>query len=293
MRALQRYLHSNFNIDENTSATIIITISIFIAGIVIQQILSMSSGIIKRKRIRKLFAINVKNFVNEVKKQEEAYLKTSESFKFETGLIFSFTRSPIFSHKSILEMGYQISYESFFYGIENIFKFKRDKKLKAFRTIWSSVHSVDYWHDKTFTEINKFQEKTDEFNNRWNNAIGSHRQFIDSIMAEVNGQLLQKELGVYLKEVDKIHLNWQNLPNRTRPDILNKNLIIPLRILNRKHQNNISLKMNDNLLAAGIEFQNKRNLFNAQKDLFSNYARSFRLNYRLTRISIKILNNFC
>lgn len=293
MKELQCYLKNNFKIDENTSATIIITLSIFIAGILIQQGLSISAGYIKRKRIRKLFEINVKNFVVEVKIQEKAYRTTADSFKFETGLVYAFTRATIFSHHSIKEIGYQNSYEAFFHGVENIFMFKRNKKLTAFSKIWSSVNSIDYWHDRTFADIHKFQEKLDEYNSRWNSAIEKHRQFVESIMAQVNGQLIEKELGTYLTEVDRIQTIWQNLPERTRPDILNKNLIIPLRVLNRKNQNDISRKMNENLLAASIEFQNKRNLLKAQRELFFHFARSFRMNYRFSTIAIKIVNGCC
>lgn len=290
MTAFQKYLELNYGIDANTTATIFITIFIFFIGLVVQQMIVIYNSYNERRKTRKIFKISLKSFVKQVKKQADEYQKTSQTFTFDKESNFEFNRASISTISSLNNLGFQRTYEAYFFGIENMFKCHLDFKLKAFNKIWDAVKSVEYWHDKSFQDVSDFINKYNTFNERRNRAVDNHRRYFEPIMTSISGKTVPKNLGLYLRDADQIHFDWQNYPNRTRPNVVHKQLITRLRILNRENQDlDVANVMNNNLLEASMEFQNQHNLLKAQKIQFVSYGRMFRLYSRIAKKTIEIL----
>lgn len=290
LNIIQKYLESVFEIDANTSATILITLSIFIIGISIQQLLLLFSKFIERRKTRKIFKISLTGFIKQVKKQSEGYNETAKSFTFDEQTNFEFTRATIYTLSSLNSIGYQKTYEAFFTGFENIWKCNLNLKLKAFNKVWDSIKSVEFWHQKSFEDLSDFIDKYNDLNEKRNIAIENHRRFFESIITEINNKSVPAKVGLYIQDVDRIHVDWQKLKNRTRPNIIHRYLIIKLRIINRKNSNiKIVNRMNENLLDATKEYQNQRNLLKTQKDQFENYSMNFKLFYRLSSKAKNVL----
>lgn len=290
MTNLQAYLEKSYGIDPNTSATIFITLFIFLVGIVIQQSLSFFGKYMQRRKTRKIFKISLKGFISQVEKQSKEYNKTAQSLSFDKENKFEFKRATIATLSILNDIGYQQTYEAFFFGLENFFKFKVDLKLKAFNKIWDSIKSVEFWHDNSFGEVTQFMDKYNNFNEKRNNATENHRKFFEDIMLSHIGQKDPERIGIYLQAAQRIHTQWQNYPNRTRPNIIHKQLIVRLRILNKKNQDiNIANRMNDDLLEASLWFQNQNSLLKAHRNQFVIYSRIFRMYYRLCKKANEIL----
>lgn len=294
MTGIQKYLECNYGVDSNTSATLIITLFVFLLGVAFQYALNSFTKYSERRRVRKTFLVGLSEFSNQVKKQSEQYHKSSLTFTFDKETNFEFNRATISTIGSLIDLQYNRTYEAFFFGFENLIKFNSKRKFEAFNKIWDSIKSVEFWHEKSFQDVNYFIEKYNDLNERRNEAINAHRLFFEPIMTQMDGQTVPGNIGRYMQAADQVHVDWQNKPNRTRPNIVHRNLVIRLRILNRKNQNlPIANRMNDNLLTATMEYQSQRNFLRAQKEQMENYERSFRHYYRLVNAGISILKNYC
>ncbi len=290
MSKIQEILNHQFNIDYNTSATILITLIIFFLGLILQRILSMYIDFIKRKRIKEAFEIALKVHINQIKKQSKGYLDVSNSIKFDVHERIEYTHVTIFSANSFENIGYQQTFEAYFSGIENLFKFNRKLKLKAFTKIWESIRSIDKWHTKSLTDMDVFLEKVNSYNEKRNDALDNHRKLIDMIKLQYNEKNVPLRLGEYIIKLDEIHTNWQKLMNPAQPDIVHKKLVIPTRELNQRYDDlELAVKMNDSLLIATMEYKNQERLINAYIDQFFKYSISFKMYYNLTKTGMKIL----
>lgn len=291
---IRESIMTSLDIDPDTFATIFITLFVFIVGLIIQQLIVFYNSYIQRKRTRKVFELSLDSFINQAKKQSEEYIKTSQTFSFEKETRLYFSPVTISSISLLNELGYQKAYEAYFFGFENLFKLKFDLKIKTFNKIWHSIKHVEFWREQSFKDTRYLESKLHELNNRRILAIDNLRKFRESVSIELHGkripQDIPEELGRYIQAVDEITVNYQNLPNARRADIVHQNLILPLMTLNRSYNSQniegrelmeLIARMGDNLLKASREFQNMEIFLMAQKNQFETYSKSFRRDYRL------------
>lgn len=290
MKLLQDYLLSNFDINPNTSATIIISLLVFFMGIAFQRLIALYIGYNRRSKVRQIFFIALKNIIDQLIDQSEGYLKSSKSFSFEKEFNFTIIRASLFSASSLQSLGYEKTYEALFTGVENFFSCNQRVRLKAFNKVWQTVKAVEFWHDHSFSDINRFNDRYNSLNERRGNALEEHRKLVENILIPLQGKLLPEIEGKYLQKVDDIHFEWQKIPDRTRPDITHRQLVLKLRILNRKNSSiPLANKMNANLLEASILYMDQSSLLKAKRDQFHAFYRSFRYYSRICKVSGKIL----
>ena len=290
---MQEYLMREFGIDENTSATIVITLLIAALGIAINLVYQFSSKLIKRWQRRRIFFISVKRYSHQISKQAIGYSQTADKFTFENQEGFGFTRTDLFPSQVLSDLGYKETYEACFSGIENTLKCKNKLRLKAFNKIWECVHSTDYLHNKSFDGMDKFIEQYNTTNTARNVALTAHQKYWEPIILATDGETVERNIGTYLQGCDRVHVEWQNTEKRTRPDIVQRKLVLPLRIHNRKYKaQEIAQVMNYNLLTASAEYENQRTLLRGNKRQFKIYACTFRYWGRVTSKSSKILKCF-
>jgi hypothetical protein len=195
---------------------------------------------------------------------------------FRTKSPFEYKVGDFYNLSSFSEIGYHKTYEAHFNGIENLFKCKREKKLELFNKSWEIIHSINEWRERSSSSLKDFEANCNRLNERRNDAIEEHRKLIDRLISSVNGKNIPQPIAEYIHEVDEIHINWQNTEDRTRPDILHRRLVLPLRILNRKNTEiPLAIRMNDNLMKVTMEYQNQSNLLRSYKKQFFRYYALF------------------
>lgn len=286
---IQEKLIEWFNIDPNTSATIIISLSVFIVGFLFQQLFQSISFYIQRKRTRNIFEIVVKKFIEQVNVQSKVYSKSAKTFVFDRDTSFQFRKATIFTSQSVNQIGYQNIYNAYFSGFENLIKFNKTLKLKAFNKIWSCIISVDFWLDKSFKGVDMFPSKYNGFNDNRAEALENYRKFLDPLMASFDGKEIPKGVAIYISEIDRINIEWQKSRNRLRPDKIHRKLILPLRIYNRKNINPISVEMNSFLLDATRHYINQSYILKMEKLQQETYSKSFNFYSKISSKAIDIL----
>ncbi len=300
MNSIIQYISCNYGIKNDTAATITITLFVFVTGFLINAILKNIGNYFERKKTKRIFEIALESFLKQIEKQSEAFLKSSESFTFKNEGNFVSKRIQILPLSSISEIGYKNTYEAYFLNIRSniLFVFCKKKmnlKLEAFNKIWEAIHSIEFWHNKSFENMDFFNTTYNLHNERRNDAIENYRLYFEKMMTATkqNAQNVSQEIIDYVKKVDNITADWHNLPKATNELVAHEKLIMPLRELNRKNQNLfLANEMNGILLKATQEFKNQQNLlatfkeqFKSSSDLFSNYHKS-------TLKSLKMLKPF-
>lgn len=277
---LQKYIMDSFNINETTSATIIITLFVFITGILIQQIIKGVDGYIVRYRTRNLFGIAIKSLVRVTSDYSKGFAKTANSFGFDHGYKFSFNIPTVYLLKTFENIGYKSIYDAYFSGIENWPRPNKSKALQAFNAVWEAIVSADFWQGKIAGEVSQYMDNYNRFNTDRNEAIETLRSKIQLFDIEVENGIIKDSLAAHVKELVGIFMTWANQPGDpdeiSNPKNIQENLIEPMREVNRSYPNDsISLEVTPLLHLAQHHFQNTKKLLQITKEQYDYYTKLF------------------
>ncbi len=295
MNSLQDIIKTVFNIDENTSATIIITLFVFVVGIIIHSSIRIVSKYMKRINIRKMFLLNLHDLQKKSNHQAEKYKATASQFDFNHTGNFALYRIDISQLEILKEIGYTNSYNAFFSGIENIYRLKNIYR-KAFTKMWEAVFALKYWQEKS-EDLTFFNKTYASHMEKRNQSLKPYHQLIDSSVTDkANLNNPDQNIVSYFKRVNSIHYEWQQLetPYRERVDVHHQNVVLKHRKLNMEYQRlNIPILniTNTYLLEASSHFTNLSNLLKTYKEMYNSFSLTFRKHSRLINKGRRILNN--
>jgi len=292
MKSIQTYLDSILNVDSNTSATILITLTVFFLGLILQIASKAITKCIERNRTRKMVTTLAKELSREVDKQSKFYLKSSKTFVFSNKDFFAFKQLTISSYSSIKNVGFQNIYYSFFLGFENWIKVKKSTKFKAFNRIWNIVVFIEDRHEKILNETNSFIIEFNKLTEKRNELLAGLRKLYDveisNSVNKENPELLLK----FEKEVKHIVVTWQKIENNTQLDIINSELVLKLKALNEKYPRlKLTTTTSEYLLKIRNVYNNQETILRMRKEVLVENYYSFRKLSKVCLKSIKILNN--
>lgn len=275
---IQEWVVSTFGIDRNTSATILITLFVFVAGLFITLLFdAVKAGMIRRMR-RRIVLLNIKDFIKEVGVQSGSYQKFQMQVTAMGDKTLAFLRSDISQISALKEVGYENMFSAFFPG----FGFLNSKmRLRAFSKLWQIIEVISYWQARSFKDYEDFLIQYNQFNDKRNEALSGYLRFIEPILLEAHGQMIDATLSSFLNKVQAIHSNWQKQKSRRVPGIAHTTLVRPLLDLNKEYKNSIVLEMNRFLLASSLHYENIKNLKQNTADQFFFYFILFKAKRKL------------
>lgn len=284
-------VRNTFDVDPNTFATIVITISIFIIGYILNFIADLIKSHVERKNTKRIFRIAIEKHIRDIRKQERAFDKTLDSLTFENRSNFKFVYHVMASKDLFWNFGFQKTYEAYFSGPGNLFRCKKIKKLSAFNNIWNSIESNSYWHKQ-------FESRHDEFimhynlsNEKRNDAIDGYRKYLQEVNSVLEGKTIENELSQYLIRVLKIHSDWTRLQDRTSPPICHRNLVLKNRILYKKfYMIGQAFKINDYFLDATTHYIDQVNRIKNERQQIDIYRKLFKYNAKLLEVCLLRIN---
>lgn len=291
IKSIHIFLQDYFGVNQDTSATIITTLLVFIVGFILTVLSRAILAYLKRRSTRLLILNFITNYCDQIENQSKGFAKSSEQFRFKdksnyTMRIRAFTQ---------LDLGNSQVFEAFFTGIENIVckKESRNLKRKAFNKIWEILSSVEFWSKRSIDDLKLFNERNDNHQDLRNAAIDQHRRLFERVMIETQNQTTNsKDFFEYLTLYDKVISDYQKLPNLTFPKVAHENLVLPLRKLNSSYGKMgflIALDLNDPLMTASHQYDNLENLLNEFRKLFLDRSWQFRGYRRYLQKSVAIL----
>lgn len=284
METLQNLIIKYFNADENTSATIIITISIFFIGVLFQ----FGSSQVKKyfiKRVRRnTFKEIVRNLSIVIKKQAENYSKTSKSFSIETLGNFYLTKNVLGHIDSFNQFDYNQVYESFLYRINC----KPQNTRKLISKIYEHVKVSNVIDVKFDKDIDTFLEKINSYEHHWFENTETARKIIVELsdyVSQKGTKYFQADYIRYIKSMTQLFADWKLFENRTDIFICYTNLIKPLLDIN-KAKTDCNRNLIDSLLAAENDYENIVRLLDLYSRHFNNYSFSYKCSAKILELSI-------
>lgn len=290
MSDIINFINDLFGIESRTTAPIIITLLVFLTGQIIISLKAFWIGIIKRRTTRKLFIEIIREAIKKSRKQEKIFIEISEFVEFDRISDISLTRMQFYGLKFFDDVGFNLVYQSYFFGIENLtlFNSKRSKS-KAFYKCIDVLKSVDFWTNASYVKIEELLNSYNEYGQERNHALTNLESLVEKLITNFidNPKFHEDE---YLAELSGINASYQKLKN-TKPHIVHEKLIVPLTNLNIQFKaNDDILLMNRYLRQASLQYLNMNKVLKTiRKQLFL-YSSSFRYNYRVLEKSFETLN---
>ena len=288
MKNFIEYINNLFGIDNQTSATIIITLSVFILGFLMTGLFNSIKTEIKRNSTRKFFKDLLREIARTADKQSRYFQDFSKILNIEHEGQFVLKSTPINLLDNIQKLSLENISDACHNGIRNPFTNKI--RRKAFNKIWLHISSLAFWEERQVYELEKFINKFNEHENKRNEELENWRKISDQMMHPTNTQSIPAQAKPYYEEYDRIVYKWQTEGQITHYKKVQDELVDPLRELNRKYKDlPYTLLLNSPLLGVTNSYNNLKTTL----DVYSNQYRSQYITYkaasRVISKSIKII----
>jgi hypothetical protein len=288
---MQEFIEKLFNIGHDASATIIITILVFVLGYIITGIGRIISNFIRRAAVRKLFLENIKSLNVSIREQERIYKVMADAFYIHKDPSWDTFKVELFQIAVFKEISYKETFQAFFTGIENVFSCKKKIKRKAFNKLWENVASAELWTNKAFNDFTPTLEKYNSYDTARAEAITTMRKAWEkAFSAGAKGQLPPNELEYYTK-MGEITLDYKIIPTqeRTKPFVTHRKLVLRMRILSKKYAPISNRDLNDAAMEASYQYANMRNILNVVREQYLIYKHLLRSVHKTNDTIISIL----
>ena len=286
MTQLQCWLKDVFGIDENTSATIIITIFVFGAGVGFSLLLDFFRAWYRRKMLQKVILMNIQDFIKGLTRQSKSYHSTALQFEMDSKTLLQTTRVELPQISIIKEIGYDETYQAFFYGFYNFNVCLRKLKRKSFQKIWETIQMVSFWQERALSDFDSFLSRYNTYNEMRNRAVSNLR---DQLMALSNTQstVIPKEL---FDAFNTVLLNWEKQEERTMPKIFHEKYTLPMLEICIKYSSIQQLNVIvSSLHEESWHYFNIVQLEQIKSKQFRHYGNLFKARAQLLKVVLKIL----
>lgn len=285
------FLKTTFNIDNNTSATLIVTLSVFILGFIITGLSKSLIAYRYRRNYRKLFKEMIKEIADGTKKQSINFKKLIETLSIENDGYFKLKKQNINLLNNFNQIPFDTFYSAYFKGIENICK---RKKLIAFNKTFGFTDSLSRNESQSITELNNCIINFNKYADKWNDSTENVRLSIENIRLTLDGKDVPSYIGEFFQAIDTIVFDWQKIKNRNQYHVAYSQLIRPMLNLYDKNEYNdivkISKMLLDSLMDSEYHYQSMCRSLEFYRLLFSNFEYQYKFTNRILNKINMILN---
>ncbi len=282
------YIKETFNTDNNTAATIFITLFVFITGFLLNELRKWVSKLLEYRNYKKLFKDIIQEISRTTQNQSEYFKEFYPQLTIKYRQVYHLKSRTITHLESFDKLHLPLLHASYFHWWINICgKFRR----KAFNMVINSIALLNELEYSYPNEMEKFMNIYNKYEDIWNENVNLLRQIHDEIISDTQGKSVQGEYNEYLKDMDLLWVKWQKNENRVNYDVLKETLLIPLLELNRDHPKiKIGTIMNNYILMALNSYDNMIAWLKVNQKKFQILSFNYRAISIKTRTAIKILN---
>ncbi|GEM_PF-5361893 len=199
-------------------------------------------------------------------------------------------KTEFYQFEQLKDIGYSNFYAAYFDGLENRLKIKKETlRSKALTSCWASLKKLEFWNGEGYSKINEIGERFNSYDQERKLHLSNFIKITDEILRVHNGKTVDGRTGEYLTKFFDIHLTWRKTMDR-RAHIVHRNLVLPIRILNRKYQDvSITSSQSESLSSASFNYDGMRLALKKGRQQFSLYSANARYFYRTLERILKIL----
>lgn len=290
---IQKFLELLFHTDNNTSATIIITITVFALGYFLTSLEKSLSRNSLRKANRKLFIKNLETLISSLKQRREVLKEQLKQLDINTFTVVPIGKIQFFQIAILNSMTHKGSFECFFDGLKNMFRSPKNKELrnKAFVKVWENMANIDFWENTTYEQMKPIQSEINRMNETMGKPLKEMRILYTELLTRLSDPLIQPIEKQFLIELQSIIDTWGNQKNREHAHTVNEYLSKKIKILCSKYDLIPSARQLRNYsMDASYWYGNIEIINQSLQKTLKDYDHSLKYFMRSTKVIIRILN---
>ncbi|WPO77326.1 hypothetical protein [Flavobacterium sp. KACC 22761] len=290
---IQKLIENLFQIDSNTSATIIITIIVFGLGYAFSSCGKAINNYYLRKANRKLFIKNLETLIASLKKRREVIKIQLGHLNIKTFSAVPIGKIQFFQIAILNSMTHKDSFECFFSGFENIFYWNKEKRLrnKCFIKVWENMANIEFWENSIYESMKLAQEEINRMNEIMGNHLRDMRILFTELLTQLNDPTTKPDEKQFLTEVKSIVDLWASQQNIDHGQTVNEYLSKKFILLNSKYGAIPSArKLIQHSIDASYWYGNIVLINQSLQNTLENHDISMRYFMRSTKVIIKTLN---
>lgn len=289
---------SYLGISNDITATICVTIVVFLFGVVVNIIIHNFRNYKERSIHRKISKINHKLLIDGLRKEAKNLKCFSNQLIIDHHGSYSYMSIDLPYVIILKKIGYANLYKAYFTGIENFFSMWRRSKIDAFNDLWLTAEFLSIHHINSRIKGEKYIELNGKYNELRNFEVQKAQDLLEEFRIRFNRQLESSEpLAVFYTKREKIMKKYKDTPNNTLPRKTNEylNQILELNrnnvsLLTRYNSDTNPVELNSHILTSNYRYENQKNHIESAKFYFDSlYDEYIKSNEKLIR-SYKILN---
>ncbi len=279
MKDLLEAIKVFLNIDDNTAATILITLSVLILGYIINGFVAFIKSIISKYRN----GSNILNLISEINKSVSEQIKnfTKMSQELDIDVIGLLLRSVTINHLSTFK---EITYKEFKSSfVSDLIFWRNRRELSLVNDVYKSI---DYLRDIEVRYPQDFKEyisSLNKYESEWDSSLESLRKLYDEVKIITTGWDIrnlndeQQSFVGFLKAADVIWYEWQEHEERLKFSVTKDILLDPLLQLCRDNdsKNDTRLRSFDFILGAIYAYNNMQQRTQAIIGQYISYGNNY------------------
>lgn len=291
MEYLTNSLKTIFNIDNNTSATLIVALTVFILGFLFTGLSKSIVAYRYRRNYRKIFKEMINEIILCTKKQSNNLKNLVDTLSIENKNYFKLKKQNINLLNNFSQIPFDTFYSAYFKGFENLCK---RKKLTAFNKTFGLTDSLLKNENQIITELNNCINSFNKHADKWNDSSEKVRLNIENIRLALDGKSVLRNIGDFFQAIDQTVYDWEKLNNRSQYFIAYSQLIKPMLDLYAKNENNdvvrISKMLLDSLMDSEYHYLTMKRTLGFYRELFTKFEYQYKYTSRLLNKINLILN---
>ena len=291
MEYLTNSLKTIFNIDNNTSATLIVALTVFILGFLFTGLSKSIVAYRYRRNYRKIFKEMINEIILCTKKQSNNLKNLVDTLSIENKDYFKLKKQNINLLNNFSQIPFDTFYSAYFKGFENLCK---RKKLTAFNKTFGLTDSLLKNENQIINELNNCVNSFNKHADKWNDSSEKVRLNIENIRLALDGESVPRNIGDFFQAIDQTVYDWGKLNNRSQYFIAYSQLIKPMLDLYAKNENNdvvrISKMLLDSLMDSEYHYLTMKRTLEFYRELFTKFEYQYKYTSRLLNKINLILN---
>lgn len=290
---LQKWINDIFGIDNEVSAPILITLTVFIIGGLVKLIFDQINAYLKRKSYRNTFYSIVEEIIKDCGKKERHIQGLLPTLNIDHKSHWTLSYSKLKYVNQLFKLPFEIIYGAF----EKLFSCQCNKtiKRKAFHEIYSLLENINYFDSYIRPDMEQFIQNFNRRHDMYNLALSSFNTLRDKFDFQIQGQTFTKGAGGiddYAIEGNEIWKKWFELDEKERVHykITYDYLVEPLLKLNKKfNELGFTLEQNMHLLECSAQFVEMENIMKRVSMTFTNHYYNFRTTRRKLKKCLNVI----
>ena len=271
----------------DTVVTILMTLVIFISGILVNVIIIIARNLYDRLNYRRFFKELIVSICFYTNKQAVAFDKFKQSLRMDNQGTFYLSRYIENSLNTFDKLSIDKIYDSYFQSIRCNNKIRR----KAFRFILNNTQLIRDINCDLPLDTEKMIMEFSKYENEWHKTTDDIRKIFDELRQHFLANSIKQEYMPLFTDLNKVFVDWKNVGYNSNRKVIKEVIVDAIfnNIIGKYKSIDIVVNLENLTIDATMAYRNMENIISLYSNLFSGYHRIF-VNYeRKMKVALKVM----